>query len=103
MSYLTATGIANGGSQTFVAVDTWTNFTVSYTPSDYADTGAGVAVSGSADEGVTWFPLSIVSQSDSDTATGTGANAYTGIPVNAVKVQVHCTAGNTVNLSVTGH
>ncbi len=103
MSYLTASAIANGDSETFVLVGTWTDFTVSYTPSDYADTEAGISADGSADLGVTWFPLSVVAQSDTDASTGTGASAYTGIPVNAVRVQVRCTSGDTMYLAVTGH
>lgn len=82
-------------------VTTWTNFTASWTCSSPSDVNAGAWLQGSADGGVTWFPLR-VDDSVASGQTGTGALFYRFKPVTALQAFVTCSSGNTVTVTVAG-
>lgn len=101
-----ATGaLGPGGSQvlTVPSSATWVNYTASYVCSSTADTAANAWLEGSADGGTTFFPLTPSRGTlPSQSAAGAGSRVYLSQPVNAVKVHVQCTSGNTVTVTVTG-
>lgn len=108
MASPTTGALANGASAVLTVpaspgTGTWTSYTASYTCSAPADPQANAWLQGSADGGTTWFPLtSSGGSSAAASPTGTGVRFYTGQPVNAVKVFVVCSTGNTVTVTVTG-
>lgn len=102
MAALSTSALGPGASQVLTPPATWTNYSMSWTCSDPSDARAGAAVQGSADDGITWFPLRNFDGSPSGPA-GTGVKFYRDQPVTALLATVQCSPGSTVTVSVAGN
>ena len=100
MANMTTSALAPGASQVFTLTNPWGTYSAVYACSDATDASAGLSLYGSADSGATWVLLPVLSSVPN--VGGVGANFYSRMAVNALKVVAHCVKGNTVTASVTG-